>query len=87
MLPILTTKGLYMSEGEPCIIISQIQASDRETLTNSALEGAYSHLYKKWLPESGYTMTEMLTAEVYIEDRMEAPVNPEMELWQPIMRK
>jgi predicted transcriptional regulator YdeE len=63
------------------------QASDRETLTNSALEGAYHHLYSKWLPESVYTMAEMLTAEVYIEDRMEVPVNPEMELWQPVLRK
>lgn len=62
------------------------QASDREILTNSALEGAYAHLYRKWLPESVYTMTEMLTAEVYMEDRMEAPVNPEMELWQPVIR-
>jgi predicted transcriptional regulator YdeE len=63
------------------------QASDRETLTCSVLEGAYDHLYNKWLPESAYTMAEMLTAEVYVEDRMEAPVNPEMELWQPVMRK
>lgn len=57
------------------------QAHDREALTDSALEGAYDHLYK-WLTESGYTMAEMLAAEVYMEDRMEVPVNPEMELWQ-----
>lgn len=63
------------------------QASDREILTNSALEGAYTHLYSKWLPESAYTMAEMLTAEVYIEERMEAPVNPEMELWQLVKHK
>lgn len=63
------------------------QAGDRETLTNSALEGAYDHLYNKWLPESAYTIPELLTAEVYVEDRMEVPVNPEMELWQFVMRK
>jgi predicted transcriptional regulator YdeE len=63
------------------------QAGDRETLTCSALEGAYRHLYGKWLPESAYAMEEMLAAEVYMEDRMEAPVNPEMELWQPVRPK
>ncbi|WP_410770281.1 MerR family transcriptional regulator [Fontibacillus sp. BL9] len=57
------------------------QAQDREALTDIALEGAYDHLYK-WMTESGYTMADMLAAEVYIEDRMEVPVNPEMELWQ-----
>lgn len=60
------------------------QASDRETLTGSALDGAYDHLYNKWLPQSKYTISEMLAAEVYAEDRMEVPVNPEMELWQLI---
>jgi DNA-binding transcriptional MerR regulator/predicted transcriptional regulator YdeE len=63
------------------------QASDRETLTNSALEGAYNHLYNKWLPQSTYIIPEILTAEVYIEDHMEVPVNPEMELWQLIKHK
>lgn len=63
------------------------QASDRETLTNSALEGAYDHLYNKWLPESDYIMSEVLTAEVYEEDRMEVPTQPEMELWQLVTNK
>lgn len=63
------------------------QASDKETLTNLALEGAYDHLYNKWLPESGYTMADVLTAEVYVEDRMEVPIQPEMELWQLVMSK
>lgn len=63
------------------------QASDRETLTNSALEGAYDHLYNKWLPESDYIMTDVLTAEVYEEDRMEVPTQPEMELWQLVTNK
>lgn len=63
------------------------QARDRETLTNSALEGAYDHLYNKWLPESSYIMVDMLAAEVYREDRMEVPVQPEMELWQRVLPK
>lgn len=63
------------------------QASDRETLTGSALEGAYDHLYNKWLPNSEYIIPEMLAAEVYIEDRMEMPVNPEMQLWQLVKHK
>lgn len=63
------------------------QATDRETLTNSALEGAYEHLYSKWLPQSGYTMADILAAEIYVEDRMEVPVHPEMELWQLVMCK
>lgn len=61
------------------------QAMDRETLTNSALDGAYDHLYNKWLPESQYTMAGMLAAEIYAEDRMEVPVYPGMELWQLII--
>lgn len=61
------------------------QARDRETLTNSALEGAYDYLYNQWLPQSGYLMEDMLTAEVYREERMEVPVQPEMELWQWIL--
>ncbi|WP_058301894.1 MerR family transcriptional regulator [Gorillibacterium timonense] len=62
-------------------------ASDRETLTSSALAGAYSHLYDKWLPNSPYAMTEMLAAEYYLEDRMEAPFNPGMELWQLVVER
>ncbi|MEO3946254.1 MerR family transcriptional regulator [Gorillibacterium sp. CAU 1737] len=61
------------------------QARDKETLTNSALEGAYHHLFNKWLPESEYSMNDMLVAEVYREDRMEVPIQPEMELWQRIV--
>ncbi|WP_249897182.1 effector binding domain-containing protein [Paenibacillus sp. PK3_47] len=63
------------------------RANDRETLTNSALEGAYDHLYNKWLPESEYTISDMLAAEIYADERMEVPVHPEMELWQLVMRK
>lgn len=63
------------------------QASDKETLTNLALEGAYDYLYNKWLPESGYIMADMMTAEVYVEDRMEVPIQPEMELWQLLMQE
>ncbi|WP_052339485.1 MerR family transcriptional regulator [Gorillibacterium massiliense] len=63
------------------------QAGDRETLTNSALEGAYDYLYNGWLSKSGYRMTEMLAVEVYEEDRLEVPVQPEMELWQPVALK
>ncbi|QSF47358.1 MerR family transcriptional regulator [Paenibacillus tianjinensis] len=58
------------------------RASNRETLTNSALAGAYDFLYNNWLPESGFCLGGMLAAEVYVEDRMEFPVYPEMELWQ-----
>lgn len=63
------------------------QANDRETLTNSALEGAYDYLYNKWLPESEYIMTDMLAAEIYAEECMQVPVHPEMELWQLVLRK
>ncbi len=58
------------------------QAVDREALTNQALDGAYSLLYNEWLPQSGYLRPPMLAVEVYREHQMEAPVNPEMELWQ-----
>ena len=58
------------------------QAVDRETLTNRALDGAYSLLYNEWLPQSGYLRPPMLAVEVYREHHMEAPVNPGMELWQ-----
>lgn len=60
----------------------RFRAEDRETLTGAALDKAYEHLYNKWLPESSYSMKEMLAVEVYREDRMESPVSPEMELWQ-----
>lgn len=63
------------------------QAVDKETLTNSALEGAYDHLYSKWLPESEYTMADMLAAELYADEHMEVPVSPGMELWQLVKRK
>lgn len=63
------------------------QARDRETLTNSALEGAYDYLYNHWLPQSRYVVEDMLTAEVYREERMEVPVRPEMELWQWILSR
>lgn len=63
------------------------QARDRETLTNSALEGAYDYLYNKWLPQSSYIMVDMLAAEVYREERLEVPVQPEMELWQWVLPK
>lgn len=63
------------------------QAVDREALTGFVLEGAYDHLYNHWLPQSDYTLTEMLAAEVYMEDRMDVPANPEMELWQRVIHK
>lgn len=63
------------------------RAGDRETLTGSALEGAYNYLYNTWLPESPYAEAEMLAAEVYMEDRMGVPVNPGMELWQLVVNK
>ncbi|WP_438431597.1 MerR family transcriptional regulator [Gorillibacterium sp. sgz500922] len=62
------------------------QASDRETLTSSALEGAYDFLHNQWLPQAGHPLTERLTAEVYADDRMEDPFHPEMELWQLLRR-
>ncbi|MNC40835.1 Bacterial transcription activator, effector binding domain [compost metagenome] len=58
------------------------QAADREALTNRALEGAYSLLYREWFPQSGHSLPAMLAVEVYREHHMEAPVNPRMELWQ-----
>ncbi|MDF2935676.1 MAG: hypothetical protein K0Q90_1049 [Paenibacillaceae bacterium] len=61
---------------------SRREAVDRETLTNRALEGAYSLLYNEWLPQSGYSQPAILAVEVYREHHMEAPVNPGMELWQ-----
>lgn len=63
------------------------QASDRDTLTGPALDIAYNHLNNKWLQESDYSMNEMLCVEIYTEDRMESPVNPEMELWQLVVRR
>lgn len=65
----------------------RFSAEDRETLTGMVLDKAYEHLYSKWLPESSYTMEEMLAVEVYRVDRMEAPSSPEMELWQLLKEK
>ncbi|WP_150270868.1 MerR family transcriptional regulator [Paenibacillus tepidiphilus] len=62
------------------------RAGDRETLTGAALEGAYGYLYDEWLPQSPYAPAETLTAEIYREERMELPVNPEMELWHLLQR-
>ncbi len=62
------------------------RAGDRETLTGAALEGAYGYLYNEWLPGSPYDGAEILTAEIYREERMELPVNPEMELWHLLER-
>jgi DNA-binding transcriptional MerR regulator/predicted transcriptional regulator YdeE len=89
MLGVMVTKLWEIPEGMRSFTLPAgqyvrvtFQANDKETLTNSALEGAYDYLFNKWLPESGYFMTDMLAAEVYREDRMEVPVQLEMELWQ-----
>lgn len=63
------------------------QASDRDTLTGPVLDMAYNHLNNKWLPECDYSIGEMLCVEIYMEDRMESPVNPEMELWKLVVRR